>query len=129
MRRLYEPYSSVVHFVFPPTMAEQADDLYFQQFLNEKPTVTELLEHVRVDTKWYTFGVLLNLDTLKLDDISLMNEATDFKVLKMFELWLTTNPNATRREIIETLQKEAISESAVAEEYMKVLWKTIRESE
>ena len=103
MRRLYEPYSSVVHFVFPPTMAEQADDLYFQQFLNEKPTVTELLEHVRVDTKWYTFGVLLKLDTLKLDDIRLINEATDFKVLKMFELWLTTNPNATRREIIETL--------------------------
>ena len=128
MRRLFEPYSSVVHFVFPPTMAKQADDLYFQQFLNEKPTLAELFEHVRVDTKWYTFGVLLKLDTLKLDDIRLMNERTDFKVLKMFELWLTTNPNATRREIIETLQKESIRESAVSEEYVKVL-KTIRESE
>ena len=39
----------------------------------------------------------------------------------MFYLWLNTNPNATRREVIETLRKDTIDESAVAEEYVKVL--------
>ena len=39
----------------------------------------------------------------------------------MFYLWLDANPNATRREVIEMLQKEAIDENAVAEEYVKAL--------
>ena len=39
----------------------------------------------------------------------------------MFYLWLDINPNATRREVIETLRKEAIDESAIAEEYVKAL--------
>ena len=41
--------------------------------------------------------------------------------LKMFHLWTNANPNATRREVIETLQKKAIDESTVAEEYVKTL--------
>ena len=98
---------------------------YFDQFLNGKPTVHELYEHVRVGTNWHKLGVLLKLDIKKLNDIRSLNEDSDFKSLKMFELWLSSKPNATRREIIETLKKPAISENAIAEQYKE----TLRESE
>ena len=94
---------------------------YFNQFLNGKPTIAELCEHIRVGTKWYTFGVLLKLDTTELDSIRVMNEDTSFKTLKMFELWLSFNPKAMRRDIIETLQKPTIAENVIAEEYKRTL--------
>ena len=94
---------------------------YFNQFLNGKPTIAELCEHIRVGTKWYTFGVLLKLDTTELDSIRVMNEDTSFKALKMFELWLSSNPIAMRRDIIETLQKPTIAENFIAEEYKRAL--------
>ena len=93
----------------------------FEAFLNKKPTLDELCRHVRVETKWYTFGVLLKLDTYKLEGIRLMNEDSGFKAIKMFELWLSSNPTATRREIIETLRTEAIGEKTIAEDYNKAL--------
>ena len=94
---------------------------YFNQFLNGKPTIAELCEHIRVGTKWYTFGVLLKLDTTELDSIRIMNEDISFKALKMFELWLSSKPRAMRREVIETLQKPAIAENFIAEEYKRAL--------
>ena len=97
---------------------------YFDQFLNGKPTVHELYEHVRVGTNWHKLGVLLKLDITKLNDIRSLNEDSDFKSLKMFELLLSSKPNTTRREIIETLKKPAISENAIAEQYRD----TLRES-
>ena len=93
----------------------------FEAFLNEKPTLDELCRHLRVETKWYKFGVLLKLDTSKLESIRLMNEDSGFKAIKMFELWLSSNPTATRREIIETLRTEAIGEKTIAEDYKKAL--------
>ena len=94
---------------------------YFNQFLNGKPTLDELCEHVRIDTKWYKFGVLLKLDTTKLDGIEQQYKESDVKALKMFELWLSSKPKAMRREIIETLQKPTIEENVIAEEYKKAL--------
>ena len=93
----------------------------FEAFWNEKPTLDELCRHVRLKTKWYTFGVLLKLDIMKLDGIRLMNEDGFFKAIKMFELWLSSNPTATRREIIETLRIGAIGEKTIAEDYNKAL--------
>ena len=81
----------------------------------------ELCEHVSIGTKWYQFGVLLQLDTTKLDNIREMNGDNDFKAIKMFELWPSTNPSGTRREIMETLKKPAIGKNAVAEEYNEAL--------
>ena len=101
----------------PATMA------HFKQFLSKKPTLDELIKHVRVTKKWYKFGELLHLHADELDAIEELNQDrdADFKTLKMFYLWLNTNPNATRREVIEALRKEAIDESVVAEEYVKAL--------
>ena len=95
-------------------------------FLNGKPTVDELYQHVTISTKWYKFGELLKLDTSgDLDNIDQQYKDDDSKVLKMFELWLSTSPNPTRREIIDTLLNSVINESVLAEKYMKGL----RESE
>ena len=104
-------------------MAEEADDAYFQQFLDRRPSIDELMKHVRVSKKWYQFGVLLHLPSNELDAIEELNHDRDddFKALKMFYLWLNTNPNPTRREVIETLRKKAIDESVVAEKYLKTL--------
>ena len=110
------------------TMAEQTVDTYFQRFLNRKPTISELFKHVRVGTKWHTFGGLLKLDIGDLDTIDDLDKACDYKTFRMFELWLNTYPNATRREVIQTLQKNDIGESAVAEEYIKAL-KIIKEGD
>ena len=102
-------------------MAEQADDAYFQQFLNKRPTLDELMKYVRVSKKWHEFGLLLCLPNIELDAIKELKQDSNFKALKMFDLWLKTNPNCTRRKVIEMLQKDAIGESAVAEEYVQAL--------
>ena len=94
---------------------------YFNQFLNGKPTLDELCEHVRIDTKWYKFGVLLKLDATKLDGIEQQYKESDVKAVKMFELWLSSKPKAMRREVIETLQKPTIGENVIAEEYKRTL--------
>ena len=96
-----------------------------EEVLNPRPPIHELIEHVRIDAYWYKFGVLLKLDTSKLEAIRVMNEDCSFKATKMFELWLDTNPNATRKDIIETLRKPAIGMNTIAEEYERMLQLTV----
>ena len=93
----------------------------FDAFLNERPTLDEMFQHVKISTRWYQFGVLLKLDSNKLEEIEQQYKDSGFKALKMFELWLSTNPNAKRREIIETLRIEIIGQNAIAQEYLTVL--------
>ena len=118
---VFEHEPSPIYFATLFAMAVVGELTGFEAFLNEKPTLDELCRHVRVETKWYAFGVLLKLDIIKLDCIRLMNEDGVFKAIKMFELWLSSNPTATRREIIETLRTETISEKTIAEDYNKAL--------
>ena len=92
-----------------------------RDFLEEKPPLDELCENVQLGTKWYQFGVLLKLDTKQLEDIEQMKKDINFKALRMFNLWLDTNTNATRRQVLETLRKDSISENAVADNYEKKL--------
>ena len=90
-------------------------------FLNGKPTIDEVRDHVTVDTMWYKFGELLKLDTIDLDSIDQQYKDNDSKVVKMFELWLSTNSNAIRREIINALLNPAINASAIVQKYTKAL--------
>ena len=82
----------------------------FENKLEKKPNLAELIQHVRVGSKWHLLGVLLELDEVELNDIRRMTEGSDFKALKMFQLWLKTNPNATRRQVIDALKKEPVKE-------------------
>ena len=76
-----------------------------------------ICEHIRIGSKWYQFGILLELDSKKLDDIHKLPEDSSYKTTKMFELWLDTNPCATRRQVIDALGKEVIEEVNVAQQY------------
>ena len=96
-------------------------DYSFETFYGQSPTLDELYEHVKLGTKWYEFGVLLKLDPKKLNTIEELNKDAEYKALKMFELWLNTSTNATRRQVLETLRKNGIREVAVAENYEKIL--------
>ena len=102
-------------------MALERPTTYFDAFLNEKPTVAELCELVRVGAKWHELGILLELDSVNLNGIDELNKDCDFKAMRMFELWLRTKPNATRRQIIETLKEEDIDMNAVAVDYKEAL--------
>lgn len=67
------------------------------------------------------FGVLLKLDTAKLDDIEDLYQDTHLQAIKMFQLWLETNPNATRMQVIYTLQKEVFSLIAMSYNYIEII--------
>ena len=41
----------------------------------------------------------------------------------MFELWLDTNPHATRKQVLDTLMEEAIEENTIAHKYDQELRK------
>ena len=90
--------------------------------LSGRPNLDELCEHVSIGYQWYKFGVLLKLDPRTLDSIERMSIiGDDIKALKMFDLWLSTNPKAMRKEIIDTLKKQVIDRNAVAEQYLMAL--------
>ena len=93
----------------------------FEEILEEKPTLDELCEHIRIDSKWYQLGVQLKLNAKKLEDIHKLPDDSTYKTTKMFELWLDTNPNATRRQVVDALRKEVIEEITVAHEYEQTL--------
>ena len=96
-------------------------NLAFEEILQKKPTLDELCEHVRIGSKWYHLGVLLKLNDVKLDDIHRLPEDSTYKTLKMFKLWLSTNPHATRKHVLDALRKEVIEENNIAHEYEKIL--------
>ena len=105
--------------------AMAARNLSFEKLLEEKPTLDELCEHIRIGSKWYQLGILLKLDPKKLrDDIQKLPEDSTYKTSRMFELWLDTNPDATRRQVVDALRKEVIREITIAHEYEKILGKS-----
>ena len=67
----------------------------------------------RVGTNWYKISIVLKLDIKKLNEVRSLNQDSDFKLLKMFELWLSSKRNG--RVIIETLKNDPVGEITVAE--------------
>lgn len=85
--------------------------------LTEQPTLYELLEQVDVGIDWYLLGIQLKLDHRRLDAINVQHCDISMKLCKMYELWLETNPNATRRQLIEALRRKGIND--IAKSYEK----------
>ena len=96
-------------------------NLYFEEILEEKPTLDELCEHIRIGSKWYLLGIQLKLSAKKLEDIHKLPDDSTRKATKMFELWLNTKPDATRRQVVDALTKEVIEEITVAHDYEQTL--------
>ena len=86
-------------------------------YLEQRPSVAELTEDVNVGTKWRQVGIQLNLDTKRLDAIEADYRDTDTKLSKMYEEWLSSTPNATRRQLLEVLRRSSINEMYIAYKY------------
>ena len=93
-----------------------------QETLEQRPILQELCEHIRIGDKWYILGIQLNLDSKKLDDIQQLPGASTFKTSKMFQLWLDTNPHATRKQVIDALKKKSVEQVTIAHEYENAIW-------
>ena len=97
-------------------------DYFFEKILDEKPSLDELYEYIRLGTKWYEFGVLLKLDVRELEAIEQdQSRRPERKALQMFQLWLNTTANATRRQVIDALRRNVIGEVVLAENYIKAI--------
>ena len=92
-------------------------DVLYEEILNEKPTLAELCELVPIGTKWRQMGIQLELNDRKLNEIEEESKNTADKVSKMYKLWLNTNLQATRRQIVETLKMDIIEENTLAQNY------------
>ena len=106
-------------------------DMSFEEILDEKPTLDELCEYVPINTKWHLMGIQLKLKVKKLNEIEELQGSSTYKMSKMYELWLDTNPQATRRQIVETLKMDLIEEITLALNYeskLKELFVVIGES-
>ena len=87
-------------------------------YLDQRPSVAELTKHVNVSTKWRQVGIQLELDTQRLDAIEANYHGdTDTKLSKMYEEWLNSTPNATRRQLLEVLRRSSINELYIAYKY------------
>ena len=86
-------------------------------FFNQRPSLAELLEHVNVSTKWRRVGIQLELDPKRLDAIDADCGDTDTKLSKMYEEWLSSTPDATRRQLLEVLRRSSINELYIAYKY------------
>uniref|UniRef100_A0A1X7SNT8 Death domain-containing protein n=1 Tax=Amphimedon queenslandica TaxID=400682 RepID=A0A1X7SNT8_AMPQE len=96
----------------------------FESFLEAAPTISELKKHVAVDDeKWLDLGVLLEVESTKLKNIS-SGSATDLdKIGQMFEIWLDTAPKANRKQLLASLREKRIGKSTIADRYEDYLRK------
>ncbi|XP_019857908.1 PREDICTED: uncharacterized protein LOC109586179 isoform X1 [Amphimedon queenslandica] len=91
-------------------------------FLSCSPTTKELTEHVDVGTNWFILGTMLDLDQKRLRGIEAQAGHTDtHKMIEMFNLWLTTTPTASRKEVLDVLRKRVVGENKIADQYEKYL--------
>ena len=86
-------------------------------FFNQRPSLAELMEHVNVSTKWRQVGIQLELGPKRLDAIEADCGDTNTKLSKMYEEWLNSTPNATRRQLLEVLRRSSINELYIANKY------------
>lgn len=93
----------------------------FEKILEEKPTLAELCEHVHIIDRWHDFGIILEVDSRTLNVIEHQPLEHSSKTSKMFEKWLNTNPNATRRKIIDALRSKFMGENDLANKYEQTL--------
>ena len=84
------------------------------RLLDEKPPLFEVCEYVRT-SRWYLLGIKLKVDEVELNEIR--DESGPDKRSRMFQLWLRTQPNATRRQLLTALRSKDVGEESVALKY------------
>ena len=92
--------------------------LTLDKLLDQKPPLPEVCEYVRT-SRWYKLGIQLEVDEVELKEIR--NDTGSYKRTLMYQLWLRTQPNATRRQLLTALRTKDVGENTVAENYEKIL--------
>ena len=101
---------------------QQQQHASYEDFLETAPSLKELTEYIYVGTKWYTLGIILEVDQKKLQGIEELTRDDVYKTTKMFELWLS-GTSKSRSQVLEALRKKAVGENAVAKDYENYLRK------
>uniref|UniRef100_A0A1X7VRX2 NACHT domain-containing protein n=1 Tax=Amphimedon queenslandica TaxID=400682 RepID=A0A1X7VRX2_AMPQE len=90
-----------------------------ESLLDSRPSSPELMKQVCLESKWYDIGVMLDLNSEKLDAIRYSSVSERTKTSDMYRLWLESNPQATRRELVEVLEDMELK--TLAAEYKEYL--------
>uniref|UniRef100_A0A1X7SIJ3 Death domain-containing protein n=1 Tax=Amphimedon queenslandica TaxID=400682 RepID=A0A1X7SIJ3_AMPQE len=92
-------------------------DISYDDFLNQKPSLQELMQHIDTTNEWLVFGLILGsmLGLIKED----IDQLSMGKTVTLLELWLNT-PTASRRKLLEELRKDPDKQD-VADDYDQYL--------
>ena len=89
------------------------------KFLDQTPLLSEVCEHART-SHWYKLGIQLEVDEVELNEIR--NDSGSDKRTRMYQLWLRTQPYATRRQLLTALRTKDVGEEVVASKYEQMLF-------
>ena len=90
-----------------------------EALLDSRPSLRELVRQVCLESEWYQIGAMLDLNPDKLSAIRQSAGKEDDKTSDMYKLWLDSQPQATRRQLIEVL--ESMNLNRQANDYKKYL--------
>ena len=87
--------------------------------MDSRPELRELQEHVRTN-KWFDLGLQLGLKDNELAAIGVeyLGNIDNCRRV-MFHEWLRTTPKASRKQLIDALNRDAVAERYLAEQYQK----------
>ena len=88
-------------------------DESLDSLLDSPPSLGELTKYVKLVSKWYEIGTLLDLDTEELNAIRYSLDSPSDKTISMYQLWLNSDPHATRRQLIEVLKDMNLNRQAL----------------
>ncbi|XP_019852660.1 PREDICTED: uncharacterized protein LOC109582416 [Amphimedon queenslandica] len=84
-------------------------DLTYEEFLDQKPPLQEVIAYIDIENEWLMLGVILALTK---DAIYQLPRGTIAgKPVSLLELWLKT-PTASRRQLLEGLRKDPAKQDA-----------------
>ena len=87
--------------------------------MDSRPELAELQEHVRTN-KWFELGLQLGL---KDNELAAIREEYHGNIDNcrrvMFSEWLRTTPKASRKQLIDALNRNSVAERYLAEQYQK----------
>ena len=89
-----------------------------------RPNLAELDNYVRTN-KWYALGLQLGIEDKELEAIKIkFGGDIDECRRAMFRSWLNNTSNPCRKQLLDCLNRKAVDEKAIAEEYEKLFQKT-----
>ena len=85
--------------------------------MDDRPELHELVERVRT-SRWYGLGIQLGLEDNALEGIKAeCGNKIDECRTAMFREWLRTSSDCSRKQLLDALRTQSVSEIYVADEY------------